>query len=161
MLLAPPIFGETTMLSLPLGWFLMERQLGMKRLTWRVVRRGSLGMATTALLSLGQEEVWRFFGFVVVWRWLYFLGIKMGRGFANRVFVRHFPRHFCSEMVNCWSCEYDPLGLNHSSVAGSCFQTKPGHKVEATAANRMGGSEYQANKMKYASWQWDQYTKHN
>ena len=38
-------------------------------------------MATAALLSLGQEEVWQFFGFAVVcgivWRWLYFLGMKI------------------------------------------------------------------------------------
>ena len=61
----------------------------------------------------------------------------------------------------CWSCGFDPMGMNHSSAAGSCFKPKPGHKVEATAANTMGGSQKQASRMKYVDWQRDQYTKRN
>ena len=61
----------------------------------------------------------------------------------------------------CWSCGFDPLGLNHSSAEGSCFKPKAGHKVEATAANTMGGSQKQASKAQYAEWQREQYTKRN
>ena len=49
----------------------------------------------------------------IVWRWLYFLGIKMGRGFANQDFVRHFPRHFYREMVNA---DYDFSVVSHLVV---------------------------------------------
>jgi len=51
--------------------------------------------------------------------------------------------------------------MNHSSAEGLCFKPKPGHKVEATAANTMGGSQKQANKAQYAEWQREQYTKCN
>ena len=61
----------------------------------------------------------------------------------------------------CWSCGFDPMGMNHSSAAGSCFKPEPGHKVEVTAANTMGGSQQQASKMQYAEWQQEQYTKRN
>ena len=61
----------------------------------------------------------------------------------------------------CWSCGFDPMGMNHSSAAGSCFKPKPGHKVKVTAANTMGGLQQQASKMQYADWQRDQYTKRN
>ena len=33
-------------------------------------------------------RLWSWSG--TIWRWLYFLGMKMGRGFANQVFVRRF-----------------------------------------------------------------------
>jgi len=61
-------------------------------------------MTTATLLSLGQEEVWRFFGFAVALA--LFLGMKMGRGFANQVFVLGFFCHFCREMVNNYGEHY-------------------------------------------------------
>ena len=42
----------------------------------------------------------------------------------------------------CWTCGYNPIGKGHTSK--TCKNKAPGHKDEATVANRMGGSE--ANK---------------
>ena len=52
----------------------------------------------------------------------------------------------------CCSCGFDPLEINHSSVEGSCFKPKAGHKVKATTANTMGGSQQQATKAQYMDW---------
>ena len=61
----------------------------------------------------------------------------------------------------CWSCGFDSLAMNHGRAEGSCFKPKTGHKVEATAANTMGGSQQQATKAQYVEWQRHQYTKRN
>ena len=42
----------------------------------------------------------------------------------------------------CWSCGYNPVGKSHTSA--TCKRKAPGHKDDATADDRMGGSE--ANK---------------
>ena len=42
----------------------------------------------------------------------------------------------------CWSCGYNPVGKSHTSA--TCKRKAPGHKDDATAGDRMGGSE--ANK---------------
>jgi hypothetical protein len=40
----------------------------------------------------------------------------------------------------CWSHGYHPTGNTHSSA--TCTYQKEGHKVNATATNTMGGSDY-------------------
>lgn len=44
--------------------------------------------------------------------------------------------------VYCWTCGYNPLGEDHTSA--TCKTKEPGHKNNAMAEDRMGGSE--ANK---------------
>ena len=38
-----------------------------------------------------------------------------------------------------WSCGYNPVGKSHTSE--TCKRKTPGHKDDATASNRKGGSE--------------------
>jgi hypothetical protein len=40
----------------------------------------------------------------------------------------------------CWSHSYHPTGNTHSSA--TCTYQKEGHKVNTTATNTMGGSDY-------------------